>query len=643
MFSNAGHHSVTKIVSCGLAIAFAVAIGSASRSLVAQDLAAQAPVSQTAFADTIVPFMENHCTMCHGESDGEGGVNLASLSSAEAIRSNTELWETVIRLVSERQMPPSDEVQPGDEEIASLVKAVHSELAAIDCAGVSAPGRVTIRRLNRAEYNNTIRDLLGVDFRPADDFPADDVGNGFDNIGDVLSMPTLLLEKYLGAAEQIVDRVWLDIELRERIYSSLPDEPVAKVEAIRVAFRKFADRAFRRPVGDEEFARLFRVMEFAFSQGASEEQILKTGIQAVLVSPHFLFRAESDQGEGAVDGIRPLSDWELATRLSYFLWSSMPDETLFELARSGQLHEPQTLIQQVERMLDDVKSRALVDNFAGQWLQLRELSRLTPDAEKFPQFDDALRQSMRRETELFFETLLKEDRSILEFLNADFSFVNQRLANHYGIEGVEGDEFQRIGLGAGRRGVLTQASILMLTSNPTRTSPVKRGKWVLENILGEPPPPPPAGVVQLEEGAEVLGTLRERMEQHRTNPTCASCHKRMDTIGFGLENFDPIGAWRSEDGKQSIDPSGDLGGGVTFAGPAELMEILLEQKSEAFARCLAKKMLTYALGRGVTSSDRCAVNTIMDDLQKNDYRFQTLVKGIVLSEPFLYRQAKDKE
>jgi hypothetical protein len=219
--------------------------------------------------------------------------------------------------------------------------------------------------------------------------------------------------------------------------------------------------------------------------------------------------------------------------------------------------------------------------------------------------------------------------------------VDERLAKHYGIEGVSGDEFQRVAVSAGRKGVLTQASILLLTSNPTRTSPVKRGKWVLENILDEPPPPPPAGVEELEEGAQVLGTLRERMEQHRSNPTCASCHARMDTIGFGLENFDPIGAWRSEDGRQPINPAGDLGAGLQFATPGEMMDILLAQKSDAFARCLTKKLLTYALGRGVTSDDRCAVNQILDESLRDGYRFQSLIKAIVLSDPFLYRQAKD--
>lgn len=623
------------------AVVIAVAWGYGTRGSADEGTASPQPVAQTAFADVIQPFLSSHCGMCHGESEAEGGVQFNDLAGGDALRANTDLWEAVIRVVSEQQMPPPDQPQPTGEELASFVQAVKAELAAIDCTSVRAPGRVTLRRLNRVEYNNTVRDLLGVDFRPADDFPADDVGNGFDNIGDVLSLPTLLMEKYLAAAEQISDRVWGDEQLRLRFMPELPTDQLARLMTVMKAYREFVEKAFRRPVTDEEFASLFRVLEGAHAEGANEEQLFKLSIQLVLVSPQFLFRVEADNESDFVEGIRPLNDWEIATRLAYFLWSSMPDEALRADAAKGTLRDPQVLSAQVDRMLADDKAQALVDNFAGQWLQLRELSRLAPDAELFPQFDDGLRQSMRRETELFFLTLLRENRSIMEFLNADFTFVDERLAKHYGIEGVTGGEFRRVPASSGRKGVLTQASILLLTSNPTRTSPVKRGKWVLENILDEPPPPPPAGVEELEEGAQVLGTLRERMEQHRSNPTCASCHMRMDTIGFGLENFDPVGAWRSEDGKQPINPAGELGAGMEFSTPNELMDILLAQKSDAFARCLTKKLLTYALGRGVTSSDRCAVNQIMAENQADGYRFQSLIKAIVLSDPFLYRQAKD--
>lgn len=607
---------------------------------------APVPVAEAAFEATILPFLESHCFACHGEADAEGGIALESYREAADIERASDVWETVVRVVSERQMPPADEFQPTESEIASFVAAVGAELASLDCSDQPLPGRVTIRRLNRPEYNNTIRDLIGIDFRPADDFPSDDVGNGFDNMGDVLSLPPILLEKYLAAAEEIILRGWADPEGRRRLFPRQAAEDDDRIAVAKENLGEFASRAFRRPVDPEEVERLWSVVEYARSQGSSEEAAIQAGLQAVLVSPHFLFRVELDrpgaaEAEPHPEGVAPLNDWQIASRLSYFLWSSMPDETLFELARQGRLRDHAVLGEQVDRMLDDARSVALVDNFAGQWLQLRQLPRLAPDPETFPSFDDGLRAAMRRETEMFFAAMLRDDRSILEFLNADFTFVNARLAAHYGIDGVEGEAFQRVSLPAGRRGVLTQASILMLSSNPTRTSPVKRGKWVLENILGEPPPPPPPGVETLDDGGEVLGSLRERMEQHRSNDACAVCHVRMDAIGFGLENFDPIGAWRDRDGRFEIDPSGSLPGGVSFDGPAELMQILLEQKQDAFCRCLTKKMLAYALGRGVVSHDRCTINEIVESVEQQEFRFRALIKAIVTSDPFLFREVKE--
>ncbi|NND96316.1 MAG: DUF1588 domain-containing protein, partial [Pirellulaceae bacterium] len=315
-------------------------------------------------------------------------------------------------------------------------------------------------------------------------------------------------------------------------------------------------------------------------------------------------------------------------------------QRLFDLADSGDLTKHDVLASEAKRMLADPKSIALVDNFAGQWLQLRDLSRLMPDPVKYPNFDGALGSAMRRETEMFFGELIREDRSVLEFLSADFTYVNQRLARHYGIPEVTGDDFQRVRLADGRRGVLTHASILMLTSNPTRTSPVKRGKWILDNILAEPPPPPPADVPELEEGAETLGSLREQMEQHRANEACAVCHRTMDALGFGLENFDAIGAWRDLDGKFPIDASGELPGGRQFNGATDLMRILLDDKKDQFCKCLAEKLLTYALGRGLRSYDRCTVKECLVIMKQRDYRFSALVTAIVTSDPFTMREAK---
>ncbi len=595
------------------------------------------------FRRHVTPFLESHCVACHDGDDAEGGIDLSEYSETPQIEQNLADWDRVVRVLKGREMPPEGELQPSDAEFSLAVAEIGRQLDNFDCGSARHPGRVTIRRLNRVEYDNTIRDLVGIDFHPSNDFPSDDVGEGFDNIADVLALSPILVEKYLNAAEQIADKIYADDRALKRIMVHEPDDEVDILEATRRNFRLFADRAFRRPVTDEELNRILGVMLKAYQNGFSNEEIGKSGIQAVLVSPQFLFRVESDTNAeakghgGAPDGVRRLNDFEIASRLSYFLWSSMPDSELFGLAKKSKLGNAQTLIAQVRRMLQDPKASALVDNFAGQWLQLRDLDSLTPDTEKFVTFDDALRTAMRRETEMFFDAVMREDRSILEFLTADFTYVNERLASHYGMEGVHGDEFRRVQLGDRRRGILTHASILLLTSNPGRTSPVKRGKWILDNILGEPPSPPPADVPPLDEEADEIGTLRERMAQHRSNEACSVCHRKMDALGFGLENFDAIGAWRNRDGKFPIVASGSLPGNVAFDTPSELVAILADRKAEEFSRCLTKKMLTYGLGRGLDAYDRCAVNKIVEQLAENDYRFSSLITGIVLSEPFLFR------
>jgi hypothetical protein len=387
--------------------------------------------------------------------------------------------------------------------------------------------------------------------------------------------------------------------------------------------------------------RLLELGHTAIQQGDSFEEAAQLILQAVLVSPHFLFRVELDPAEDDSDGIRTLNEYELATRISYFLWSSMPDDELFEHARQGTLR--QQLDDQVQRMLADPKSEALVQNFALQWLGLRNLDMATPDDALFPTFDDSLRKAMRTETEMFFGNLIREDRSVLDLIDADYSFLNEPLARHYRIDGVKGAQFRRVSLGGTPRGgVITQASVLTVTSNPTRTSPVKRGKWILDNILGEPPPDPPPNVPQLaeDEQAVLSGSLRERLELHRSKETCAVCHRKMDALGFALENFDAVGAWRTKDGEFDIDPSGVLPGGQEFSGPSELKTILKTSDLESFARCLTEKMLTYALGRGLEYYDRCAVDRIRQALAKNDYKFSTLVLEIIKSDPFQKRRAK---
>jgi hypothetical protein len=750
-----------------------------------------APSSKApSFEKDVAPLVKKYCTGCHGGEKPKGGLALDAFRTAEDVAKKPKVWEKVADNLRSGDMPPPTRRQPTMDERDLINNWIDLEVFKVDCNGPRDPGRVTIRRLNRAEYNNTIRDLVGVSFRPADDFPADDVGYGFDNIGDVLSMPPILLEKYLAAAENILDRALVperevkparqrfgvqnlvvepfsardrafrritfttagqtylarfhfphngdyDVRIRalgERAGADLPRlslrlddkevktfdvdaEGTAKVYEFRIksgegerkvaaaftnpfrddkakddkkperkliienleiegpfnaapvpaseSYRRvmiarptgpgdketaaakivetFARRAFRRPVTKDETARLMKLFKLADGNGESFDDSVKLALKAVLVSPHFLFRVEVDREPNNPDAVTTISEFELASRLSYFLWSSMPDDELFNLAEQGQLRKPGVLEAQVKRMLRDPKSRALVENFADQWLQLRNLKDFSPDPKRFPTFNEPLRQAMLKETELFFDHVVREDRSILEFLDADYTFLNERLAEHYGIPGVKGADFRKVTLTAEqhqqRGGLMMQASILTVTSNPTRTSPVKRGKFILDNILGTPPPPPPPDVPELKDDGELKGTLRQRMEQHRANPTCAACHQRMDPLGFGFENFNAVGAWRVKDGKEDVDPTGDLPGGKSFKGPAELRSILKERK-EIFARCLADKLLTYALGRGTKRTDQCFTNDIARGVSKRDYKFSALALEIVQSDPFQKRRGK---
>ncbi len=594
------------------------------------------------FDGQVKPFLETYCTTCHGGAKPKAGLNLEAVPNEAAVSNNPKLWKEVARLLRGHEMPPRRRrTRPGDDEIARITAWIDARVNATTLAQHD-PGHVTIRRLNRAEYNNTIRDLVGVDFHPADDFPADDVGNGFDNIGDVLSMPPILMEKYLAAAEKIIDKAFATPEIRKRLLNGLTRGANARSGAYRV-LEPFARRAYRRPLTRQEMKRLVEFVELADNNGDGVETGIKLAMEAVLVSPNFLFRVELDPDPGNPKAVRTLNDYELASRLSYFLWSSMPDDELFAVVRKGVLRQGDNLEKQVRRMLKDPKAHALVENFADQWLQIRNLKNVSPDTGRFPSFNEKLRADMAKETELFFEYVMREDRSIMEFIDADYTFLNERLAKHYGIAGVRGEAFRKVNLttDSPRGGVLTQASILTVTSNPTRTSLVKRGKWILDNILGTPPPPPPpeAGELREDKDAVLSGSLRQRMEQHRANPNCASCHERMDPLGFGFENFDAIGAWRVKDGKFPIDSSGVLPSGQTFHGPKELKAIL-KTKAGEFRHCLTEKMLTYALGRGLEDSDGWAVDQIANAVARNGDKFSSLVIEIVKSDPFQKRRGK---
>ncbi|MCL4794232.1 MAG: DUF1592 domain-containing protein [Bryobacteraceae bacterium] len=756
-------------------------------------LSAQGPVPEQAYQERVRPYLKRYCMACHQERLKTAGVVVDQLVSADSIGAHGELWEKIIRKMRTGEMPPPGAARPAAPLTHGIVELVSNELDRL-AAERPDPGRVMPHRLNRAEYNNVIRDLLAVDFHPADDFPADDSGYGFDNIAGALSLPPVLMEKYLKAAERVsrmaLGRVkfepvlerravprdrpqdrrisehaplasrggaeidypfpadaeyllrvrvrgapdprapavldlyldgeriqrfdvafngneedeeqrrfetkiripggrhrvmavflrddswgewpninfpkegpprrnpmevdWIEVggpfgvtgpgltESRKRI---LTCQPEGDGEACAGAIlKRLAYRAWRRPLTGQEIARLLRLYRQGREDTGEFEGGLELALRGLLVSPQFLFRVERAPEGAKPSQAYPLNAYELASRLSFFLWSSIPDVALLKQAETGALLRREVLEAEVRRMLKHPRAEALTSNFAGQWLHLRNLEAFKPNPESFPEYDSRLRTAMQRETELFFEDVVRTDRSVLEFIDARHTFVNERLAAFYGIEGVTGEAYRRVDLPDGRRGgVLTMASVLAVTSYPTRTSPVIRGKWVLENLLGAPPPPPPPDVPELDE--QTLGksvSMRQQLAAHRANPACASCHNRMDAIGFALENYDALGRFRTHEGEFEVDASGELPSGEKFADAAELKKIFRENPQE-FVLCLTEKLFTYALGRGVERTDKPAIRAISRELAKKDYRFSELVLGIVNSAQFQMRRAEGKE
>lgn len=774
------------------------------------------PQKEPAFKAEGVAFLKKHCLSCHSGEKAKADLALDKFTDEAAILKDRKTWNRVLDVMKAGEMPPPAKPQPTVNERDAFTKLVNDAFEKYDRNAKPDPGRVTMRRLNRNEYNNTIRDLIGIDFNPTEDFPSDDVGHGFDNIGDVLTLPPVLLERYLAAAETIMHRAitpvpppltvrvqggaytepagskvptrdnWRiltignsdgvatgpiftyvnlpnngegEFTLRARAYAETtgkkpvkiaflvacdqstpgvatdndvkklsgaavnsirpfkivetvevkdraskdaqdihvklgsspgvyryaialvkPDagepnptlyvqymaldgphdtRPIAQrkllacdekkpvAERSREVLERFAGRAYRRPVAKDELDRLVKLADMRLAKGDKWEAAMQFAMTAALVSPKFLFRVELDDRPDSADP-HLIDEYQLASRLSYFLWASMPDQELFDLAAKKQLSA--NIDAQVRRMLRDPKAASLIDNFVMQWLQLQPLKNASPDPKKFPQFNDQLRAAMLTETKMFFNEIIHNDRRILDILDADFTYVNAPLAQHYGFATgprmphlPTGEHFVRVELkGTNRGGILTQASLLTVTSNPTRTSPVKRGRYVLEQLLGTPPPPPPANVPELEKDGKPVnaGTLRQQMEAHRKNPACANCHAKMDGLGFGLENFDAIGGFRTKDGNAPIDSSGELPGNVKFNGPTELKTLLLSKK-DLFAKCLTEKMMTYALGRGLEFYDRRAVDAITAAVAKNDYKFSTLVIEIVKSDPFRMRRGKN--
>ncbi|MBL8888618.1 MAG: DUF1592 domain-containing protein [Planctomycetaceae bacterium] len=726
-----------------------------------------------------VSLLRTHCVDCHSGDEPAAGLGFDQFQNMRSIRQANDVWEKAWRRVEDGSMPPKDASPLADSDREYLAKWIDKTLHQIDCSQGAVPGQVTIRRLTRSEYRNSIRDLLGVDYLPASAFPGDDSGYGFDNIGDVISLPPVLMEKYLDAAESVarqtiqtpedfqpriqstdlsnaqlegginksnglvfysngtatfdfeteipgtydvvveisgqqagdqpcrftlgVDQLKpraLEIsehevpqpfsqthrlkkgkhrffvtfendfylengpegkkdrnlrmhrarlvgpkefgndvsEAHRRFFFAYPNQKDQELDTAKRLISVWSSRFYRRPASEAEVDSLVRIYSSVRTEGSSFEFAMQITLQAMMVSPKFLYKVERPAPENGTP--RLLNNYELATNLSYFIWGTTPDPTLLENATKKNLQDLDVLRGETRRLLSSPKAEELVNGFFSQWLQLRALDNQTRDPNLFPGVDLLLMSDMQRETQLYCWEIVRRDRSVLELLTGDFTYVNERLALHYGDVGSAkpGSDFVRVTLPKSRRGgLLTQGSILTVTSNPSRTSPVRRGRWIMENLLGTPPPPAAPDVMPLE-SQQLVGTLRQRMEQHRTDPNCAACHKMMDPLGFALENFDAVGRWRDVDNGEKIDATGELPSGEAFTGVSQLQKILIEQKQDEFLKCLTQKMLIYALGRGLRYEDQCTVNEIVKRLKDSDYRFSELVLGIVESVPFRQRQ-----
>ncbi|HEX4612729.1 MAG TPA: DUF1592 domain-containing protein [Urbifossiella sp.] len=619
------------------------------------------------FAAEVRPLLKTYCFGCHNATKRKAGLDLEEIDSAAAL-ARGDLWEQVGERLRARDMPPPKSPQPSEGErrrLAAWVKhaadsQVNPDTLTKEQLRQALAAAPMSRRLNRTEYNNTLRDLFGgLDLRAGDLLPTEGGGGeGFDTAGATLFTTPVLLEKYLEAAELVLGRLFpaagaapkaanpaeaARVEAARRsvlIASPGPDTPPRA--AARRVLEAFLPRAFRRPATDRELDRYLGLFDEAGKRGAPYDQAVKFALKGVLVSPSFLFLVETPADK---PGVYPLGQYEVAAHLSYFLWSSMPDPELLTLAKEGRLHDPGVLRGQVRRMTRDPRARGLADGFATQWFGTRPLgTTVRPDARTFPEFDDELAAAMREETALFFDAIVREDRSVMEVIRADYTFANERLAKLYKLDGVKGPEMRRVALtDPARGGVLGHASILTVTSFPHRTSPVLRGRWVLEELLGAEVPPPPPDVPVLNErqkGADNALTFRQQLEKHRTKAECASCHARMDPLGFGLENFDPLGRWRTEQNGRPVDSTGVLPSGETFRGPTELKQLLAEKRRPEFLRNLSRKALGYALGREIDRAGLSVVRDCVHALEQGEFRSSRLLETIVLSDAFLYRTQK---
>ncbi len=591
-------------------------------------------------------FLNTYCQNCH--KSNVGGFQLSVVATPATLRTSPVKWNRAALRTRNGEMPPKGSPAPDVDARIAFADWVEHALRQEACAEGIVPGPTPIRRLNRDEYSATIRDMLDIHMDFGATLPADGAGGeGFDNAAETLFLSPLHSEKYMEAAKFVMDFAAKEYKSRQKIFVAYPGKGVTSDQAARRILASFLPRAFRRPVSDDEIAPYYALYQTARKQGQDFEPAILFALRAALVSPNFLFlTVPPATGTGA----KEIDPYALASRISYFLWGSLPDEFLTDLAAAGKLHEPAVLRYLVERMLRNDRSLVFAQRFTEQWLGTRDLrGDKAPDAKLFPTYatDEELRGDIRFQPILFFREVLVQNLSLLNFIESKGTIATSNLAKHFAEKlpvrsnAAKQPQWVELPEGSTRGGLLGMPAVLAVSSHPYRTSPVLRGAWVLDTMLGTPPPPPPPNVPALEEphAGSAPKTLRDRLMQHRTNPVCASCHDKIDPIGFALENYDVIGRWRTEDGGKAIDNSGELPDGTKFTGPTELKAALLQRK-DLFLRHLTAKMLGYALGRGLTLKDSCTVDAIVQKVKDNEFKARTLIEEIVLSVPFRYQTAR---
>ncbi len=606
-----------------------------------------APPESYAFDDAQA-LLKTYCLSCHQGKSPAGGFDLKEVGATASLQADAPRWIGLVKRLNNGEMPPKGAPAPALDGRDQFVQWVRTTLHTEACSSGVKPGPASIRRLNRDEYTATLRDLLDLHLNIGAALPAEGAGGeGFDNAAETLFLSPLHAEKYMEAAKVAMDFAAKEYKSRTKILIAKPGDGVTPHQAARQILQAFLPQAFRRPVDESDIAPYLALFTTGQKRGLAFEPAVFLALRAALVSPRFLYHAEPENESAET---RPLDSYALASRLSYFLWGSMPDELLFDVAASGKLNDPAVLKALIGRMLRNDRSLAFAQRFVEQWLRTRELGGdKSPDPKLFPTYasDEELRSDIRFQPILFFQEILLRNLSLLNLLDSKYTIGTINLAKHYGIElplnpkAKKQPQWVELPAGSHRGGLLGMSAVLAVSSYPYRTSPVLRGAWILDSILGTPPPAPPPNVPALEEahGNAAPKSVRERLTQHRANPACAGCHSRIDPLGFALENYDAIGRWRDEDAGKPVDNSGELPDGVRFQGPDQLKAALLEKKDQ-FVRNLTSRMLGYALGRGLTLSDSCAVDNIVAQVKDNDYRGQTLLEAIVLSVPFRYQAGR---